>query len=111
MKKYFPKNVFKYQLSINAVNLQKTKQIFLNNVQKQTFWLANVYKCEQNTFIFLTNVEKRIFRTLIIFNKTKHNTKNMFLGILNTLSTFLGPIKKLIKKIDNDHDLVILITK
>ena len=35
MKQYFPKFVFKYQLSINTVNLQKTKQIFLNNVQNR----------------------------------------------------------------------------
>ena len=91
MKKYFPKNVFKYQLSINAVNLQKTKQIFLNNVQKQTFWLPNVYKCEQNTFIFLTNVQKRIFSASNVDN-FKHNTiqKYVFGPIKHTFYLF-GP--------------------
>ena len=43
------------------LNTQKTRKIFVNNVQKQTFWLPNVDKCEQNTFIFVPNVQKRIF--------------------------------------------------
>ena len=40
MKQYFPKFVFKYQLSLNTVNLHtKTGNMFVNNVQKQTFLL------------------------------------------------------------------------
>ena len=71
--------------------------MFVNNVQKQTFWLPNVYKCEQNTFIFLTNVQKRIFYASNVDN-FQQNTIQMlgFSGQLNTLFTFFGPIKKLI---------------
>ena len=76
MKQHFPKFVCcitsdienltpKYQLfhiyRQLLQNTHKTRKVFVNNVQKQTFWLANVFKCEQITFIFITNVQKRIF--------------------------------------------------
>ena len=35
-------------------NTQKTRKIFVNNVQKQTFGLANVYKCETK-YVLLSN--------------------------------------------------------
>ena len=34
-------------------NTQKTRQIFVNIVQKQTFGLANVYKCETK-YVYLS---------------------------------------------------------
>ena len=41
----------KYQL---LHKYRQLLQIFVNNVQKQTFWLANVYKCETK-YVYLSN--------------------------------------------------------
>ena len=92
MKQYFPKFVFKYQLSLNTVNLHtKTGNMFVNNVQKQTFWLPNVYKCEQNTFIFLTNVQKRIFSASNVDNFKQNTIQKYVFGPIKHTFYLFGP--------------------